>query len=315
MECDTSIRSAEAGMPGSQYLGASLKRVASSLVWSLVLMSPFVGGWGWMMYADWRRDADARQAILWASQAYERLVAEPAAPVVSSEAASHGRDIFAVTCATCHGQDGRGMPRMGRNLVESDFVAARDDGAMKDFLLAGRLDALPMPMPPKGGRDDLTETDLLNVVAYLRGLQDPRRMPELAAFVPPAPPAVTETDKAAALAAAGGDAELAEYIASGNKLFHTTCVACHGKGGVGMPKNGKSLINNAFVQSLDDDGMLAFVKVGRSPTDPKNTTGIQMPPKGGNPALSDDDLLDIISYLRTLQPASARVASQAAPAK
>jgi hypothetical protein len=28
-----------------------------------------------------------------------------------------------------------------------------------------------------------------------------------------------------------------------------------------------------------------------------------MPAKGGNPALSEDDLLDIISYLRTLQPA------------
>jgi hypothetical protein len=32
-----------------------------------------------------------------------------------------------------------------------------------------------------------------------------------------------------------------------------------------------------------------------------------MPAKGGNPALSEDDLLDIIAYLRTLQglPASA----------
>ena len=50
----------------------------------------------------------------------------------------------------------------------------------------------------------------------------------------------------------------------------------------------------------DDDALLAFIKQGRSPSDPKNTTGIQMPPKGGNPAMSDDDILDVIAYLRTM---------------
>ena len=56
--------------------------------------------------------------------------------------------------------------------------------------------------------------------------------------------------------AAGGDAELAQYIASGNKLFHTTCVACHGKGGAGIKGNGATLVSNSFVQSLDDDALL-----------------------------------------------------------
>lgn len=66
------------------------------------------------------------------------------------------------------------------------------------------------------------------------------------------------------LAVAGGDAELAGYIASGNKLFHTTCIACHGKGGAGIPGSGKPLVANQFVQSLDDDGLLAFVKKGET---------------------------------------------------
>jgi disulfide bond formation protein DsbB len=34
--------------------------------------------------------------------------------------------------------------------------------------------------------------------------------------------------------------------------------------------------------------------------DPLNTTGIDMPGKGGNPALTDDNILAIIAYLRTL---------------
>ena len=129
-------------------------------------------------------------------------------------------------------------------------------------------------------------------------------MPELPALVVTGP---SEAQKQAALEAAGGDVELAEYIASGDKQFHSTCVACHGKAGVGIKGNGAALKQNAFVGSLSDDDLLAFIKRGRSPSDPKSTTGIQMPPKGGNPALSDDDLLDIISYLRTLQPKDAGV--------
>jgi len=146
-------------------------------------------------------------------------------------------------------------------------------------------------------------------VVYVRGLQDPRRLPELPAPVAIAPPAPSEGDMAAALAWAGGDAERAEYIVSGLKLYSGTCIACHGKGGVGIAGNGKTLVKNEFIQSLDQEGLLAFIKSGRGPSDPKNTTGVQMPPKGGNPALSDDDLLDIIDYLRTLQGPKAAAAS------
>ena len=103
------------------------------------------------------------------------------------------------------------------------------------------------------------------------------------------------------MAAAGGDEELAEYIASGMKLYASSCIACHGAGGVGMKGNGKALVNNEFIRGLNDDDLLAFIKRGRDPSDPKNTTGVGMPAKGGNPALSEDDLLDIICYLRTLQ--------------
>lgn len=32
-----------------------------------------------------------------------------------------------------------------------------------------------------------------------------------------------------------------------------------------------------------------------------NTTGVAMPPKCGNPSLTDQDLADVVAYLRTLQ--------------
>ncbi|WP_448601203.1 hypothetical protein [Thermoflexus hugenholtzii] len=47
---------------------------------------------------------------------------------------------------------------------------------------------------------------------------------------------------------------------------------------------------------------MEFIKKGRPATDPANTTGVDMPPKGGNPALTDQDLADIIAFLRTFNP-------------
>lgn len=268
-------------------------------LWACVLAFPFFAVGGGMIYVDWSDRQVAIRAEAEAAQAWERLVGAPAASPVGLDEAVRGRDVFYTVCAACHGPEGRGVEGLGKNLVESDFVARQTDEQMHQYVIVGRPDAKPMPMPPRAGRPDLTDAQIDDVVQYVRGLQDPRRMPELPAYVVDSTP--TADQQAAALEAAGGDAELAAWIASGNKLFHTTCVACHGQGGVGIAGNGKPLVDNAFLRSLDDEGVLAFVQKGRMPSDPANTTGIQMPPKGGNPALSEDDILDIISYLRTLK--------------
>lgn len=234
-----------------------------------------------------------------------RLAAFGPKPVIAEQLALRGREVFQQACATCHSGSGLGKPGLGKSLVHSDFVADRADEALAAFIIKGRdandpLNTTKIPMPPKGGVDTLTEEDIRAVVHYLRCLQDPRRMPPMPVWTAPVV-VVSAADKAAALAAAGGDAELAGYIQSGNTLFHQTCISCHGRSGAGIKGNGKALARNEFIKSLDDDALLAFIKQGRGPSDPKSTTGIQMPPKGGNPALSDDDLLDIIAYLRTLQ--------------
>jgi mono/diheme cytochrome c family protein len=44
--------------------------------------------------------------------------------------------------------------------------------------------------------------------------------------------------------------------------------------------------------------------VGRQPTDPLNTTGQLMPAKGGNPALTDEDLYNVVAYIRSLNGAT-----------
>ncbi len=110
------------------------------------------------------------------------------------------------------------------------------------------------------------------------------------------------------LAACGGGAEAGKQPApsrgdpkKGAELFTVTCAACHGPKGEGVQGLGKNLTTSTFVASQNDEQLLEFIKKGRDVNDPANTTGVAMPPKGGNPALTDEDLYDIIAYIRTLQ--------------
>ncbi len=112
---------------------------------------------------------------------------------------------------------------------------------------------------------------------------------------------------ALALAACGGaDAPSTEEVhagdpAQGEVLFNQVCIACHGAGGVGVEGLGKNMVTSTFIHDQNDDQLLAFIKTGRPVGDPLNTTGVDMPPKGGNPALTDEQLIDIIAYIRSLQ--------------
>lgn len=104
-----------------------------------------------------------------------------------------------------------------------------------------------------------------------------------------------------ATTAAGGGGGGGGDAASGEKTFAATCSSCHGKDAKGLPNLGKDLTASSFAKGLSDADLVAFIKTGRGADDPANTTGVAMPPKGGNPALSDDDLAGVVAYLRTLE--------------
>ena len=289
--------------PQAAESASGLRETLVSAVIAAGLVIPVLGIGGGVMYSDFRQRTEARLAFEHLQQSHARLVASPASGTLPAGETAHGRDLFGATCAACHGMDGKGVAGLGKDLTQSWFVASLDDGALRTFIADGRgindpYNTTRIPMPGRGGRMDLTDADLGDIALYVRGLQDPRRLPELPAA---AVTAVTEADKAKALASAGGDAELAEFIAHGTKVFAVTCSACHGKDGKGLRGLGKDLTDSEFARKLDDDGLLAFIKRGRDPSDPANTTKVGMPPKGGNPALSDDDLLDVIAFVRTLQ--------------
>jgi len=93
-----------------------------------------------------------------------------------------------------------------------------------------------------------------------------------------------------------------QALADGKALYlEKTCIACHGADAKGVTGLGKDLTTSAFVKDKTNAALIEFVKTGRPASDPLNTTGVDMPPKGGNPALSDMNILDIVAYLRSIQ--------------
>jgi mono/diheme cytochrome c family protein len=91
-----------------------------------------------------------------------------------------------------------------------------------------------------------------------------------------------------------------EMVEAGRTLFSQTCFVCHGPDGKGLPNLGKDLTTSAFVAEHNDEELLAYVKAGRATTDPLNTTGVAMPPKGGFDYLTDEDILNIIAFVRSI---------------
>lgn len=246
-------------------------------------------------------------------------------PALDLKQVVHGREVYSTTCVACHAADAKGVPNLGKDLT-AGFAREKGDGDLITMVMRGRQPGEPghtsaAPMPPKGGRAELSRADIADVVAYLRGLQSPSRLPaplpepvEVADATPapttPAPaevdagkPAATGNpvvDAARSSVATVSSAFDAESATRGKKVFNS-CIACHGKTGAGVANLGADLIHSEFVTNKSDEELIAFIKKGRLPTDPDTRLKLNMPPKGGNPALNDKQLADVVAYLRSLQ--------------
>jgi len=104
----------------------------------------------------------------------------------------------------------------------------------------------------------------------------------------------TETDSATA-----GSYD-PEQVARGEQLF-ATCAACHGPDAHGITGLGKDLVAGEFANTTPDDELVTFIMTGRPIWDPANTTMVDMPPKGGNPTFTQEDIEAIVAYIRSLQ--------------
>lgn len=113
----------------------------------------------------------------------------------------------------------------------------------------------------------------------------------------------------AVLGGCGGGGDLASTsstadllaISEGRRLFEGTCAACHGFDAMGIEGLGRTIVDSVFIGERTDAEMIAFLAEGRKADHPDNITGVDMPPRGGNDALTDQDLGDIVDYARSLR--------------
>lgn len=223
-----------------------------------------------------------------------RWSAEAAALGVDRDIIVRGESTFLRACALCHGQDAQGVARLGKPLRNSAFVQGHTDSDLFTVITRGRLPTDPenttgVVMPARAGQG-LTDDQVGLVVAFLRAIQEPDQ------------PAASMDAWIAS--SSGGGSQASELVSGeggiGKSLFVSSCSSCHGQGGEGMQGLGKPLASSDFVGAKTDEELIAFVKAGRPIWDAENTTGVDMPPKGGNPALTEEQLLDIVQYIRSI---------------
>ena len=81
-------------------------------------------------------------------------------------------------------------------------------------------------------------------------------------------------------------------VAAGDALYHQTCVTCHGEDGHGVHAGTPDFTSGVMAYSTAS--LFAHIKNGFHA--PGRIAA--MPPKGNNPALTDDDIRNLIAYLR-----------------
>lgn len=96
----------------------------------------------------------------------------------------------------------------------------------------------------------------------------------------------------------GKQVDTSAIYEEGQRLYGQSCAACHGIEGEGVQGIGSALISSPLVIQSTERELIAYIRKGLEANDPHNESGISMPASGGQPALTDEQLLAIIRYLR-----------------
>lgn len=83
-------------------------------------------------------------------------------------------------------------------------------------------------------------------------------------------------------------------VDAGQAVYSQTCIACHGANGKGIIPGVRDFTAADGPLSKSDEELVKNITEGfQSPGSP-----LSMPPKGGNPALTEEDVQAVLAYLR-----------------
>jgi cytochrome c5 len=195
------------------------------------------------------------------------------APAAAPGARS-GESIVQATCAACHQAGAAGAPKLGDAAAWAPRIRT-GLGAMVQTVIKGKG-----AMPPKGGDASLTDTEITRAVVLMAN-QAGAKLKEPAA---PKQQAVAAASPAQTPSAAAATAKPA--AADGKALYDKVCFACHAQSVAGSPKLGDKAAWAPRLQT-GTDAMVQSVVKGKG----------AMPPKAGNPALSDAEIRAAVEFM------------------
>ncbi len=211
-----------------------------------------------------------------------------------SAALDRAMRLYAANCVDCHGAFGEGLN--DNPALNTTAVRAKDYTDLFKTIERGRLNTAMIAYgDSEGGTLTSPEIDDLVTLIQQGSWRDVQTYLASQNLIPTDVPPVEQQFNVAELSA-----PLAT-VSAGWNVFKGTCISCHTLSpNATSHAIGKNLIDNTFIQQSSDDQLLAFLKTGRAANDPANTTGYAMPARGGNANLTDDDLRNVIAYLREL---------------
>ena len=83
----------------------------------------------------------------------------------------------------------------------------------------------------------------------------------------------------------------------GRSAYQAACAPCHGAKLEGVGGLGGPLTPAQHIADMPVEELVALVIEGVTADDPTNTTGVAMPPRGGNPSLTDQNVADIVAFI------------------
>lgn len=109
-----------------------------------------------------------RTPIQWAV-ALSILVASSALADDATADLQNGAAVYRQTCIACHGANGKGAIPGAPNFTKQGGVLSQPDEVLEERVEHGfHSQGSPMAMPAKGGNPSLTETDIRDVILYMR---------------------------------------------------------------------------------------------------------------------------------------------------